>query len=60
MDTSEKDAKYQSHYCASQGAFLFSFVYTIYLIIVSYLNGKQMKSKLGNKSYLLIISFLYT
>ena len=35
-------AAYQSHYCVSDGAFLFSFVYAIYLNIASYLYGKQI------------------
>ena len=38
---------YQSHNCASAVAFLFSFVYVIYLNIASYLYGKQIKSKFG-------------
>ena len=33
---------YQSRYCASDGAFLFSFVYVMYLNIASYLCGKQI------------------
>ena len=39
---------YQSHYCSSDGAFLFSFVCVMYLNIASYLYGKQIKSILGN------------
>ena len=39
---------YQSRYCASDGAFVFSFVYVMYLNIVSYLYGKQIKSNLWN------------
>ena len=46
---------YQSRYCASDGAFLFSFVYVVYLNIASYLCGKQIKSKMGNKLYLQMI-----
>ena len=46
---------YQSHYCASAVAFLFSFVYVIYLNITSYLYGKQIKSKLWTKLYLWMI-----
>ena len=46
---------YQSHYCASAVAFLFSFVYVIYLNIASYLYGKQIKSKLWTKLYLWMI-----
>ena len=46
---------YQSHYCASAVAFLFSFVYVIYLKIASYLYGKQIKSKLWTKLYLWMI-----
>ena len=46
---------YQSHYCASAVAFLFSFVYVIYLNIASYLFGKQIKSILWNKLYLWMI-----
>ena len=38
---------HQSRYCASDGAFLFSFVDVMYLNIASYLCGKQIKSKLG-------------
>ena len=38
---------YQSHKCASDGEFLFSFVYVIYLNIASDLHGKQIKKKLG-------------
>ena len=42
-----------SHYCASETAFLFSFVHVMYLInIASNFYGKQAKSKLGNKLYL--------
>ena len=39
----------------SEGAFLFSFVYGMYVNIVSYLYGKQIKPKLGNKLYLRMI-----
>ena len=39
---------YQSRYCASDGAFLFSFVYVMYLNIASYLYGKQIKSNVDN------------
>ena len=46
---------YQSHYCASAVAFLFSFVYVVYLNIASYLYGKQIKSKLWTKLYLWMI-----
>ena len=46
---------YQSHYCATAVAFLFSFVYVIYLNIASYLYGKQIKSKLWTKLYLWMI-----
>ena len=46
---------YQSHYCVSEGAFPFSFVYGIYLNIASYLHGKQIKKKLGNKLYVWMI-----
>ena len=46
---------YQSHYCASAVAFLFSFVYVIYLNIASHLYGKQIKSKLWTKLYLWMI-----
>ena len=48
---------YQSHYCASEGAFLFSFVYVMYLNtgIVSYLYRKPVKSKLRNKLHLRMI-----
>ena len=42
---------YQSHYCASDDAFLFSFVYVMYLNIASYLYGKEINSKLGTKLY---------
>ena len=38
---------YQSHYCASDDAFLFSFVYAMHLHIATYLCGKQIKSKSG-------------
>ena len=49
---------YQSHYCASHGAF--SFVYVVYLNTDSYLYGKQIKSKLGNKLYLwMIFNFVH-
>ena len=43
---------YQSRYCASNDAFLFSFVYVMYLDIAPYLYRKQIKSKMGNKLYL--------
>ena len=46
---------YQSHYCASAVAFLFSFVYVIYLNIASYLYGKQIKSKLWTRLCLWMI-----
>ena len=46
---------YQSHYCASEGAFPFSFVYVMYLNIASYLYGRQIKSKLRNRLYLWMI-----
>ena len=46
---------YQSRYCASDGAFFFSFVYVMYLNIASYLNEKQIKSKLGNTMCLWMI-----
>ena len=46
---------YQSRYCASDSAFSFPFVYVMYLNIASYLYGKQMKSKVGNKLYLRMI-----
>ena len=46
---------YHSHYCVSEGAFLFSFVYGMYVNIVSYLYGKQINSKLRNKLYLRMI-----
>ena len=46
---------YQSRYCVSDGAFLFSFVYVLYLNIAFYLYGKQIKSKVGNKLYLQMI-----
>ena len=46
---------YQSRYFASDGAFLFSFVYVMYLNIAFYLYGKQIKSKMGNKLYLRMI-----
>ena len=48
---------YQSRYCASDGAFLFSFVYVMYLntCFASYLYGKQIKSKLGNTMCLCMI-----
>ena len=46
---------YQSHYYASDGAFLFPVVNVMYLNIPSYLNGKQIKSKLGTKLYLWMI-----
>ena len=46
---------YQSRYCASDGAFLLSFVYVMYLNITSYLYGKQIKSKLGNTMCLWMI-----
>ena len=39
----------------NDGAFLFSFVYVMYLNIDSYLYGKQIKSKMGNKLYLRMI-----
>ena len=42
---------YQSQYFSSECAFLFSFVYVMYLNIASYLYEKQIKSKLGNKLY---------
>ena len=45
---------YQSRYCASDGAFLFSFVYVMNLKIASYFYGKQIKSKMGNELYLRI------
>ena len=45
---------YQSRYCASDVAF-FSFVYVMYLNTASYLYGKQIKSKMGNKLYLRMI-----
>ena len=52
---------YHSNNCASDGAFLFSLVYVMYLNIESYLHWKQIKSKLG-KSCILYewFSFLYT
>ena len=46
---------YQSRHCASDCAFLFSFVYVMYLNIASYLYGKQIKSKLGNTMCLWMI-----
>ena len=46
---------YQSRYCASDGAFHFSFVYVMYLNIASYFCGKQIKSKLGNTRCLWMI-----
>ena len=46
---------YQSHYCASAVAFLFSFVYVLYLNSASFLYGKQIKSKLWTKLYLWMI-----
>ena len=49
---------YLSHYCASAVAFLFSFVYFIFLNIASYLYGKQIKSKLWTVLYLWMI-FIY-
>ena len=42
-------------YCASEGTFLFSFVYVMYLNIASHLYGKQIKSILGNTLYLWMI-----
>ena len=42
----------KSYYCASDGAFLFSFVYVMYLNIASYWYLKQIKSQLGTKLYL--------
>ena len=50
---------YQSHYCASAVAFLFSFVYVIYLNIASYLYGKQIKSKFGLSCIYEWFSFVY-
>ena len=49
MDISDE---YISHYCESEDTFPFSFVYVMYLNIASYLYGKQINSKLGNKLYL--------
>ena len=49
---------YQSHYYASDGAFLFSFAYLMYLNIASYLFGKKIKSKLGNKLYAVPVGFV--
>ena len=46
---------YQSNYCASEGAFRFSFVYIMYLNIASYFYGKHIKSKFENKLYLWLI-----
>ena len=46
---------HQSRYYASDGAFLFSFVYVMYLNIASYLCGKQIKLKLGNTMCLWMI-----
>ena len=43
---------YQSHYCVSDGAFLFSLVYVMYLNIASALHEKQIMSQFGNKFYL--------
>ena len=43
---------YQSHYCASEGAFPSYFVYVMYLNFASYLYEKQIKSMLGDKLYL--------
>ena len=48
---------YQSRYCASDGAFLFSLAYVMYLNIASYLCGKQIKSTLGNTMCLWMIFF---
>ena len=42
-------------YPRSDGTFLFCFVYAMYLNIASYLYGKQIKSKVGNKFYLWMI-----
>ena len=50
---------YQSH-CASEGAFLFSFIYVMYLNIASYFYGKQIRSKLGNMLYLWMIFICVT
>ena len=46
---------YQSRYCASDVAFLFSFVYVIHLNIAFYLYGKQIKPRIANKLYLQMI-----
>ena len=46
---------YQSRYCASDCAFLFSFVYVMYQNIASYLCGKQIKSNLEKTMCLWII-----
>ena len=46
---------YQSHYCASEGEFIFSCVYEMYLNFASLLYGKQIKSKLGKMLYLWMI-----
>ena len=46
---------YQRRYCASDGAFRFSFVYVMCLNIASYLYGKQIKSKCGNTMCLWMI-----
>ena len=51
---------YQIRYCASDGAFFFSFVYVMYLNIASYLCWKQIKSKLGNTMCLWMIFYLCT
>ena len=50
---------YQSHYCASAVAFLFSFVYVLYLNIASYLYGKQIESKFGLSCIYEWFSFVY-
>ena len=50
MDTSEEYIKVIIVH--PKGQDFFSFVNVMYLKIASYLYGKQIKSKLGNNSYL--------
>ena len=54
MDISEEDIKVVIVH-PTVHFFFFSFVYAMYLNIASYLNGKKIKSKMGNKLYLRII-----
>ena len=51
---------YQSHYCASDGVFLFFFVYVMYLNIASDQYGKQIKPNWGISCICKWFSFVCT